>query len=404
LPKIDGLEFSWISIKGLQDQLDSVIPVLEWALNWRNREDIRQLARWNINEFTTQINELFTFSEAFYAKSIQWKSYLSTTQILDAYKNGRLEIGSELALNQTFSELVAFDRFLESSHQITLTLAEKLLRDYSELGFTDQMVAFWNSWYLAWIAQLEAKNSVLAETGSLTMDHELEELKTAILEKRKIAKHIALLRLREQVTNGLEFNRLGNRLTYRDLLHQVSKKRQRWPIRKLVGEMDDEVFRLLPCWFASPETVSALFPLKQEFDLVIFDEASQIMPEDAIPCLLRAKQAIVVGDTQQLPPTSFFMSRDDEEVEEEIEEEDDEHQFFFSTTGGLNATVAYDDTDGTNPVGLKTKVTTAEASQGTLRVTLRHEPNKSAEGVSAGNITNAGGETDIEVEFDVTVE
>lgn len=93
-----------------------------------------------------------------------------------------------------------------------------------------------------------------------------------------------------------------------------------------------------------------------------------------------------------------------ESITEEIEEEDDEHQFFFAATGGLNATVAYDDTDGTNPVGLKTKVTTGEASQGKLRVTLRHEPNKSAAGVSNGDITNAGGETDIEVEFDVTIE
>lgn len=93
-----------------------------------------------------------------------------------------------------------------------------------------------------------------------------------------------------------------------------------------------------------------------------------------------------------------------ENITEEVEEEDDEHQFFFSALNGLNATVTYNDTDGQNPVGLKTKVTTGAASQGKLRVTLRHEPNKSAAGVSEGNIANAGGETDIEVEFDVTVE
>ncbi|WP_338815557.1 hypothetical protein V9L05_23565 (plasmid) [Bernardetia sp. Wsw4-3y2] len=93
-----------------------------------------------------------------------------------------------------------------------------------------------------------------------------------------------------------------------------------------------------------------------------------------------------------------------ESITAEIEEENDEHQFFFATTGGLNATVAYADTDGTNPVGLKTKVTTGEVSQGKLRITLRHEPTKTASGVSDGDITNAGGETDIEVEFDVTVE
>jgi len=97
-----------------------------------------------------------------------------------------------------------------------------------------------------------------------------------------------------------------------------------------------------------------------------------------------------------------------ENITKEIEEENKEHQFFFSATvgsnGGLNVSVAYDDTDGTNPVGLKTKVTTGAASQGKLRVTLLHGPNKSAAGVSDGNSANAGGETDIEVEFDVTIE
>src|SRR5690606_16211651 len=168
----------------------------------------------------------------------------------------------------------------------------------------------------------EAKNPVLTEAGSLTMQHELDELKTAILEKRKIAKHIALLKLREEITGGLEFNRLGNRLTYRDLLHQVGKKRQRWPIRKLIEEMGEEVFRLLPCWFASPETVSALFPLYQKFDLVIFDEASQCQVERGLPAMLRGKQVVIAGDSKQLQPSNFYQVKwetDEEGLEYESE-------------------------------------------------------------------------------------
>ncbi len=93
-----------------------------------------------------------------------------------------------------------------------------------------------------------------------------------------------------------------------------------------------------------------------------------------------------------------------ENVTTEIAAEDKEHQFFFQATG-VNLTVAYADTDGNNnPVGLKTTVTTRAASTGTLSVTLRHEPNKSAAGVSAGNITNAGGETDINVVFNVSIQ
>ena len=92
-----------------------------------------------------------------------------------------------------------------------------------------------------------------------------------------------------------------------------------------------------------------------------------------------------------------------ESITAEIEEEDDEHQFFFQASGA-NITVEYNDTDGTHPVGLETKVITGEASSGKLTIILRHEPNKNAQGVANGNITNAGGETDIEVTFDVVVE
>ena len=88
----------------------------------------------------------------------------------------------------------------------------------------------------------------------------------------------------------------------------------------------------------------------------------------------------------------------------EVEEEADEHQFFFqSTANGL--TVAYDDADDNGkPLGLATTLTTQGASTGTLTITLRHEPIKDAAGVSMGDITNAGGETDIEVTFDVGIE
>jgi hypothetical protein len=93
-----------------------------------------------------------------------------------------------------------------------------------------------------------------------------------------------------------------------------------------------------------------------------------------------------------------------ESITEEIDEEDDEHQFFFSSTI-TDLQVAYADTDGDgNPVGLATTLTTSAAGSGTLTITLRHEPEKSASGVASGDITSAGGETDISVTFTITVE
>ncbi len=95
---------------------------------------------------------------------------------------------------------------------------------------------------------------------------------------------------------------------------------------------------------------------------------------------------------------------ENESITAEIQEEDDEHQFFF-TYGNLFTAFNYADTDGNNlPVGLQTSWTTGAPTSGTLNVILRHQPNKSASGVAQGDATNAGGETDIEVGFQLTIQ
>ncbi|WP_236980563.1 type 1 periplasmic binding fold superfamily protein [Membranihabitans maritimus] len=94
-----------------------------------------------------------------------------------------------------------------------------------------------------------------------------------------------------------------------------------------------------------------------------------------------------------------------EDITEEIREENEEHQFFFRSNAGLDLSVEYNDQDDSgNPLGVETNFSTGAPSSGQLIVTLRHEPNKSASGVSEGDISNAGGETDIEVTFDVVIE
>ncbi|MDW3645607.1 MAG: type 1 periplasmic binding fold superfamily protein [Bacteroidia bacterium] len=94
-----------------------------------------------------------------------------------------------------------------------------------------------------------------------------------------------------------------------------------------------------------------------------------------------------------------------EDITVEIAEEDEDHQFFFELGGGANATIAYKDTDANgNPVGIMTTFTTGDAGSGTLKITLRHEPVKDATGVAIGDITNADGETDIEVTFDILIQ
>ena len=92
-------------------------------------------------------------------------------------------------------------------------------------------------------------------------------------------------------------------------------------------------------------------------------------------------------------------------ITQEVEQEDEEHQFFFTLTAGVGVIdYADQDADG-NPVGLNFTLSTGmNAVNGTLTVTLRHEPDKNAAGVSDGDITNAGGETDIQASFNVSTQ
>ncbi|SFU70900.1 hypothetical protein SAMN05216480_11523 [Pustulibacterium marinum] len=94
-----------------------------------------------------------------------------------------------------------------------------------------------------------------------------------------------------------------------------------------------------------------------------------------------------------------------EDVTEEVEEENLDHQFFYIATGEAIASTTYDDIeDEGNPVGVHFILTTGEAGDATLQIVLKHEPEKDAEGVSDGDMTNAGGETDFDATFPITVE
>jgi superfamily I DNA and/or RNA helicase len=85
-----------------------------------------------------------------------------------------------------------------------------------------------------------------------------------------------------------------------------AKKRLQKPLKVLFSELNEIMPALKPCVMMSPNNVSAYLDSKSSFDLLIFDEASQLTPPDAVGSLIRSKQVIISGDTQQLPPTTFF--------------------------------------------------------------------------------------------------
>lgn len=99
---------------------------------------------------------------------------------------------------------------------------------------------------------------------------------------------------------------------------EFNKKARHMPVRKLMKEAGLAIQAIKPVFMMSPLSIANFLPpATLEFDLVIFDEASQVRPVEALGAILRGKQLVVVGDTKQLPPTSFF-----DTLTKEVEDEE----------------------------------------------------------------------------------
>ncbi len=91
------------------------------------------------------------------------------------------------------------------------------------------------------------------------------------------------------------------------LIGEFNRKKNHMPIRKLMTEAGGLIQKIKPCFMMSPLSVAQfLDPRTVRFNVIIFDEASQVRPQDALGAILRGNQAVVIGDSRQLPPTSFF--------------------------------------------------------------------------------------------------
>ncbi|WP_149574435.1 DUF3320 domain-containing protein [Xanthobacter oligotrophicus] len=104
------------------------------------------------------------------------------------------------------------------------------------------------------------------------------------------------------------------------LRHQMTLQRPSRSIRDMIGALPQTFGKLAPCMLMSPLSIAQYLPAGHAlFDVVIFDEASQITTWDAVGAIARGRQTIIVGDPKQLPPTNFFGRNEDEEEDEEVQ-------------------------------------------------------------------------------------
>ncbi len=143
-----------------------------------------------------------------------------------------------------------------------------------------------------------------------------KEISEAMIQKRKeVSKFI-----NRMWDNNAINTKINNERLWKEMYRQCTKKSQLLPIREFVNRFSGFIFDLYPCWLLSPESVSELLPLTEGlFDVIIFDEASQMFIESAIPTVYRGKKIIVAGDDKQLKPSSAFLGKYDDEEEKDVE-------------------------------------------------------------------------------------
>jgi superfamily I DNA and/or RNA helicase len=255
---------------------------------------------------------------------VQWQLYLSYPQIEKLVNTPEAKHELIAYLKQNFDLLVEADELKESFNSTELEVIQRLLNyENPEVSTEDLTAVFLNSLRIAWTQHIETLYPILRGVSSLKIEQLEVELQECVLKKQELSQEILLLKLREQTYKDLVINRLQNVVTYRELQHQTTKKRKLWSVRKLLENHSEEIFKLIPCWMASPESVSAIFPLSGQnpadslFDLVIFDEASQCFAENGIPAIYRGKQVVIAGDSKQLQPTDLYQIRYDEDAEDE---------------------------------------------------------------------------------------
>ncbi|WP_245189516.1 AAA domain-containing protein [Lunatimonas salinarum] len=267
--------------------------------------------RISYGRFYSTLKELVRLNKWGLQQVPRWRSCFSDVQLkhlLGTPDEDRL-LPLTGTIRQDLDALIRYDALKSRLSATHLDLMKKLADTFPDYSIDALESIFIDSLKIAWIDYIETKYPVLKEINGPHVRSFIEEFQQAVEEKDKTARFIVELRLREEVCKNLEYNRLNNLVTYRDLNHQVTKKKAVWPVKKLVEVYHAELFKLMPCWLTSPETASALFPMQQYFDLVIFDEASQCYFERALPAMLRGRQVVIAGDRKQLQPIDLYKVR-----------------------------------------------------------------------------------------------
>ncbi|MEZ4268864.1 MAG: DUF3320 domain-containing protein [Myxococcota bacterium] len=171
----------------------------------------------------------------------------------------------------------------------------------------DQALHFW------WLGAVMAGEPVLSGFNRLSHDKRVQRFRELDQALMALATDEIRARVAQHIPKDSTPSHGSSELSL--LLREGQKKSRHMPLRKLFQQIPSLLGRLKPCLLMSPLSVAQyLDPKMPAFDLVVFDEASQIPAWDAIGAIARGNQLVVVGDPKQLPPTNFFQKMESDEA------------------------------------------------------------------------------------------
>lgn len=201
-------------------------------------------------------------------------------------------------------EWIDFRSIREKCKDKGLTSYIKAVEEY-KISTNEIEKAFLKRFYHLWLDAILPQYEEVSSFRTKIHEDSIKEFRYLDKEQQNIAKQ----RIRQILSDKLpDFTGPTSANDETGILRrELSKQRRIMPLRKLFKAIPNLMTSLKPCFMMSPLSVSIFLEADSyEFDLVIFDEASQVCTENAIGAIMRGKQAIIVGDSEQLPPTNFF--------------------------------------------------------------------------------------------------
>jgi very-short-patch-repair endonuclease len=174
-----------------------------------------------------------------------------------------------------------------------------------EVSFSELGTIFKRAFYQKWLSQVVTERPALRSFHTISHEQRIKEFRE--LDQRVLRENRAMLvsLLRERLQNRLREADVQEAMTF--LRRELARQRGLSPLRITMKRSLPAIRAIKPCLLMGPQTVAQLLEdPAAKFDLVIFDEASQLPTEEAAGAILRGEQLVVVGDPKQLPPTNFF--------------------------------------------------------------------------------------------------